>query len=138
VKPCPSCGADAGAPRVGSLGESKGVWCKQCGFATTTVGGWENRPTPGYDVTSPVWSLPATQPMPTLSYAPNAARKLFHNRKHGPLVDVCPGFTLLPLIDIDSIPADMLGVILDHYFGELWTDATSPQQKRDRLRALVT
>jgi len=46
MKPCPSCKADAGVIRRGTLGEEKGVWCTACGFKTTTVNGWELRPTP--------------------------------------------------------------------------------------------
>jgi hypothetical protein len=144
VKPCPSCGADAGAPRVGSLGESKGVWCKACGETRDTLEAWENayRADPNHvwgGTMSPVWSLPAThQPTPTSPYAPSAARKLFNNRKHGPLIQSCPGVDMLPLIDVDAIPDDMLGVILDHVFNETWTDATAASVKRDRIRELVT
>lgn len=43
MKPCPACHADAAKPRVGSLGESKGVWCTQCGHATDTAEEWETR-----------------------------------------------------------------------------------------------
>ncbi len=62
MKPCPVCKADAAKPRVGSLGESKGVWCTQCGHSTNTVAEWDNRPTAVYNAVrdvpySDAWGL---------------------------------------------------------------------------------
>lgn len=40
LEPCADCGADAAKPRVGSLGEQRGVWCTQCGSKANSVDAW--------------------------------------------------------------------------------------------------
>jgi hypothetical protein len=132
VKPCPACNADAGKPRLGALGESRGVWCAACGHSLDSVEEWESayRGDPNH-----VWGAPKTDYVPPED---NATRKLFHARKHGSLIHTCPGLDLLPLVDVDAIPDDQLGVVLHYLYDEVWTSNSTPEQKRDRLRALVT
>jgi hypothetical protein len=40
MTPCPSCNADAGKPRVGTLGEHKGYWCTACGHTAPSLDAW--------------------------------------------------------------------------------------------------
>jgi hypothetical protein len=40
VTPCPKCSADAGKPRVGTLGEHKGYWCTACGHTAPSLDAW--------------------------------------------------------------------------------------------------
>lgn len=40
MTPCPKCSADAGKPRVGTLGEHKGYWCTACGHTAPTLDAW--------------------------------------------------------------------------------------------------
>ena len=135
MKPCPSCGANAAKERIGTLGESRGVWCTACGFDLPSIDAWEaaHREEPGH-----VWGQPKPTPPPEIAPSQTSVRKMFHNRKHGPLQSSFPGLDLLPLVDVDAIPDDKLGVALHYLYGEVWTDASSAQQKRDRLRSLVT
>lgn len=130
---CPSCGANAAKERIGTLGESKGVWCTACGFDLPSIDAWQtaHREEPGH-----VWGQPKPEPEPAPKQS--SITKLFHSRKHGPLQHSFPGLDLLPLVDVDAIPDDKLGVALHYLYGEVWTDASSAQQKRDRLRSLVT
>jgi hypothetical protein len=40
MTPCPKCNADAGKPRVGTLGEHKGYWCTACGHTAPSLDAW--------------------------------------------------------------------------------------------------
>lgn len=40
---CSACGNDAAKLRVGSLGDTRGVWCTQCGDSTDDVAQWQAR-----------------------------------------------------------------------------------------------
>lgn len=132
MKACPSCGVDSGKQRVGTLGELLDeVWCTNCGYkARTDV--WENACRAGEKYT---WTGSAE---PTISFPASSARKMFNSRKHGPLYQACPGVDVLPLIDVDAIPAENLSMVLDYFFGESWSEHADPRYKRDRIRELVT